>query len=220
MTVVASLNGSLSGCDSNTAITSYDEALCLWNSTPYYFIFRYISNYDTEQSGDLSSYELNNLAIAGWSVGLVQHALAGGSTLTSALGTTIGNRAVNNAKSITAPTGAYLWLDIENYGSGSDPIGFCQAWSNAVKADGTFKPALYYGAPGLSISQVQSLLNNGYFMAAWAGCGQYTGIGESIDQGPCLTTMTGTCNGYTWNVPIDKDTLLSGKTVGGFVVRG
>ena len=207
------LTGTLVGCDTATAIGSLAEANCLWGATPYDFIGRYISNSSTESSGDLSSTELSNLVNAVWKVAIIQHALAGGTTLTASMGTTYGNNAVNNAKSIGVPRAAALWLDIENFNTTySDPMGFCKNWSAAVMADGTYVPALYYGAPGLSATQVNLLMTGGYFSDAWAGCGQATGIGESIDQGPCLTTMSANC-GTAYSVSIDEDTILSGKTV-------
>ncbi len=209
---IASYSGPLSGCDTATQITSAAEAQCLFDNTPYYFIFRYISNYASEQPGDLSHEELLNLTGAGWLVGVVQHALAGGTTVTSSLGTTMGDRAVANAKSVGVPENAWLWLDIENYNTTySKPFDFCQAWANAVKA-GHYVPALYYGAPGLSASQVKGLVSSGDFKTSWAGCGQTRGIGESINQGPCVVQASATCSGSTYTVGIDEDTLLSGKS--------
>lgn len=172
-------------------------------------MFRYISLGKGESSGDLSKTELNNLTIVGWKVGVVQHAYSEGTVLTASLGSTAGSNAVYNANSIGVPSGAYLWLDIEDYSSSSNVYGFCEAVFNSQ-----YFPALYYGAPGLDATQVEYLLNNVYFEAAWAGCGAPTGIGEGINQGPCDTQMS--CDGSNV-VDIDEDQILSGKTVQGFI---
>lgn len=214
---VGSLGYTAQGFDTDTVISSEAEASCIVSKTNYSFVGRYISLQSTEQPGDLTHTELVNLAEAFLYVALIQHALAGGTVLTQALGTTYGQHAVANAKSISAPAGAYLWLDIENYGSGSDPIGFCEAWSNAVKADGTYHPALYFGAPGLSSGNVETLVNGGYFAATWSGCGAPKGFGESIDQGPCDIQINVTCSGTEYSLSADQDT-IEANSVGGFVI--
>ena len=213
-----SLSGPISGFDTAKSISSSAEAECLWSKSPYVFIGRYISNSNTEQPGDLSVDELNYLTGADWRVAVIQHALLSGSTLTASMGTNYGNVAVNNAQSISNPRGAYIWLDIEDYSSSSDPVGFCQSWSKAVTGNSAYLPALYYGAPGLTSTQVKNLLADGYFKAAWSGCGQTTNIGESIRQGPCATNLSETCSSGHYTLTIDEDTLLSNKTVDGFVV--
>jgi len=209
---IASYSGPLSGCDTDTQITSAAEAQCLFDNTPYIFIFRCISNYASEQPGDLSHKELLNLTEAGWLVGVVQHALAPGAPVTRSLGTTMGDRAVANAKSVGVPEDAWLWLDMEDYNTqDSKPFDFCQSWADAVKA-GHDVPTLYYGAPGLAASQVKGLVSSGDFKTSWAGCGQTQGIGESINQGPCDVQTSVTCSGTTYTLGIDEDTLLSGKS--------
>ena len=217
-TVVSFSSGTAySGCDSDTKFTSTAESACLFGNTPYYFIGRYISNTDYEQSGDLSNTELTYLTQEGWAVAVIQHALAGGTTLTESLGVTIANNAISNAESISAPSGTTLWLDVENFAADSSAQAFCAAWGDTVNRSGNFGAGLYYGSPGLTSSEVQYLLDDQLFFWAWSGCGQVTGIGESLRQGPCDTSMSGTCNGVTYTVSIDEDTKLSTATVGGFV---
>jgi hypothetical protein len=157
-----------------------------------------------------------NIAKSYLYVAIIQHALAGGTVLTPALGATYGGNAISNTKSIGVPAGAYIWLDIENFGSGSDPIGFCENWAGALQVDGTYYPALYYGAPGLSSAQVQQLMSQRWFSASWSGCGAPKGIGESIDQGPCLITVSATCGGTQYSLSADQDTVQA--SVGGFVI--
>ncbi|SHK93561.1 protein of unknown function [Alicyclobacillus tolerans] len=204
------------GCDTDQQITSSNEASCLFGDTPYYFIGRYISNTSYESAEDLQSTELEYLCSQGWYVAVIQHALNSTEELTATLGTEIAKNAINNAISIGVPSGVYLWLDIENYPSSSDAIGFCRAWANEVNLNSPYYPALYYGAPGLDASQIEGLVNSTYFLAGWAGCGAPTGIGESVNQGPCDITMS--CNG-SYVVSIDEDTLLA-TSLSGFVVQG
>lgn len=139
----------------------------------------------------------------------MQHAYSEGTVLTASLGSTAGSNAVYNANSIGVLSGPYLWLDTEDYSSSSNVYGFCEAVFNSQ-----YFPALYYGAPCLDATQVEYLMNNVYFEAAWEGCGAPTGIGEGINQGPCDTQMS--CDGSNV-VDIDEDQILSGKTVQGFI---
>lgn len=214
---VASLGVSSLGFDTDTQIGSQTEATCIVANTKYTFIGRYISNYSTEQPGDLDTTELLNITKGFLYVAVIQHALAAGSTLTAAVGTSMAQNAINNAKSASVPVGAYIWLDIEDYNSSSHPLDYCEAWSNTLKSDGTYHPALYFGAPGLDASQVEQLVNGGYFLASWSGCGAPKGFGESIDQGPCDITISATCSGTTYSLSADQDTIKV-NSVGGFVV--
>ncbi|MDQ7092079.1 hypothetical protein REC12_00525 [Desulfosporosinus sp. PR] len=147
-----------------------------------------------------------------WIAAILQCALAPDTTLNASMGTTYGNSTVSNAKSIADREQRHCGLTLKT-SILLVQMGFCQNWSAAIMAGGMYVPALYYGAPGLTASQVKLLLSGGYFSDAWAGCGQTKGIGEVMDQVPCVVKMSATCNGLIYTVDIDTDTLLAGKTV-------
>jgi len=67
-----------------------------------------------------------------------------------------------------------------------------------VKA-GNYVAALYYGASGLTASQVKGLTSSGDFNTIWAGCAKTQSIGESMNQGPSDVETSLTYSGTTDN---------------------
>jgi len=213
-----SLTGPLPGIDMAQKINSLSEAQALKQASGAAFIARYISRTLPENSGDLDATEVTNLVNAGFKLIAVQHYSGGTPVYTASLGTQYGNAAAKIASGLGLPSGTRVYVDVESPGAGSDTIAFVQAWVTELKrVAGTlgvsYIGGLYYGAPGMTAAQVQQLQSGGYTSVAWSGCGAPKGNGEQIDQGPCAQTLTG--GGYTWS--IDRDSLLSGFTVSGFV---
>ncbi len=113
------------------------------------FVIRYVSLESAEQSGDLTSDEAANILAAGLALMPVQHVAEPGWTPTSALGTTNGQNAAGNVRSVGFPSGVNVWLDLEGIAEGTATpaiIDYCNNWAAAVRAAPySFSPGLYVG---------------------------------------------------------------------------
>jgi hypothetical protein len=96
----------------------------------------------------LSAGEAQTILAAGIALMAVQHCPPAYWTPSAELGTTYGSAAAANAAAIGYPTGASLWLDLENMRPGCGAaaiIAYANAWSRAVRAT-DYLDGVYYGA--------------------------------------------------------------------------
>ena len=134
------------GFDCSTVVTAVvAENLAALGFT---FAIRYVSRVTPQNAGDLTVEEAQSILAAGLALMVVQHCPRPYWTPTAELGTQYGTVAATNAAAIGYPSGASLWLDLENMrpGSGADAIcAYANAWSRAVRGAG-YLDGLYYSA--------------------------------------------------------------------------
>jgi Rv2525c-like, glycoside hydrolase-like domain len=144
-TVTAATAGA-QGFDCDTVVTAtVAENLA---AQGYTFAVRYVSRVTPQNAGDLTADEAGSILAAGLALMVVQHCPPAYWTPTAELGTQYGTIAAANATVIGYPSGASLWLDLENMrpGSGVDAIcAYANAWSRAVRGAG-YLDGLYYSA--------------------------------------------------------------------------
>ncbi len=126
------------------------------------FVGRYLSLSPTEQSGDLSISEEQNIASGGLALMVFQHVRNAGWMPSASLGTTDGANAVANANAIKLPAGLDLYADLEGVSpsaTAQSVIDYCTAWYAAVSApNSTYVPGLYVGIDsGLTDTQLAGL---------------------------------------------------------------
>lgn len=142
------------GFDANTRV-SLAAASAFW-SAGYRYAVRYVRR-TTPHDYDLSTTEVLQLLRAGLGLMVVQHvtgpdAQGRGWIPTSALGAQYGETAADECRKLGLPKGIAVWCDLEGVRYiGDRPampaeqvIGFCNAWFDAVKAQG-YDPGLYVG---------------------------------------------------------------------------
>jgi Domain of unknown function (DUF1906) len=112
------------------------------------YAIRYLSRGFGQQSGDLSTDEVQTILAAGLALMAVQHCPRSGWAPAQALGDTYGQNAALNATAMGLPIGMSLWLDLEgvaSYSTAEDTIAYCNAWAGEVEGHG-YLPGLYVGA--------------------------------------------------------------------------
>jgi hypothetical protein len=140
------------GFDANTVITS--DLAQQFFAQGWRFCVRYVSR-GPESAGDLSSQEASDILGSGLALMPVQHVRAAGWSPSGDLGQQDGSGAAANAAAVGFPAGVNVWCDLEGAASGTtaqDVIDYCQAWFDAVAADG-FLPGLYVGAQAILSGQ-------------------------------------------------------------------
>lgn len=144
-TVTAATAGA-QGFDSDVVVTAVvAQALA---AQGYACAIRYISRVTPQNPGDLSAGEAQTILAAGMALMAVQHCPPTYWTPSAELGTTYGSAAAENAAAVGYPTGASLWLDLENMRPGCGAaaiIAYANAWCRAVRAMG-YLDGVYYSA--------------------------------------------------------------------------
>jgi len=96
--------------------------------------------------GSVTSYEVDTILNADLAFMPVTFGLKHGTPLHQALGLMYGDRSSKQAKAIGIPSGATVWLDLEDCtGTAQEISAFVNAWASVVKGEG-FMPGLYVGA--------------------------------------------------------------------------
>jgi len=142
----------LRGFDANTIITA--GVAQQFFSQGFSFCLRYISR-GSEASKDLSAAEASAILSSGLALMPVQHVAAAGWTPSGSLGRQNGTHAAANATLVGFPPGVNVWCDLEGVNSATPAqavIEYCQAWFDAVSAEG-FVPGLYVGADAILTGQ-------------------------------------------------------------------
>lgn len=200
------ISGPATGFDTDTAFSSQLQVQCL--AEVQSFVFRYIAldKDEVDAPESIQTVELAYILDGGLPLGLVQHPQQ--STWTAAQGTSDGNYAADNALYLGAPAGAYVWCDLEGFGS-IDPTSYLKSWAAAVKSSG-FLPAIYFGYPAQeSDPWVQGILS--YFYATWAAYN--SDVQYDIKQSSS-TTISNTCGGTQYSIgPADPDHTIRGSEI-------
>jgi hypothetical protein len=166
------------------------------------FVGRYVSLTSTEASTDLSSAEAVAVTENGLAILVVQHCYSAPSFPNYATqGTTDAATAISHLNAMSAPSGLFVYCDIENFPNATDAKNYAQAWANKITLDGTYKPG-YYGP-----QNVLNLITSGTFHGLWESTGEGSLTGANISQ---AGTETPTCGSYA----VDKDTMVT--ALGGF----
>jgi hypothetical protein len=149
---VAAAAAGLIGFDFDAELTAAQAAD--YAGQGYRFCIRYLSRDDASRAAnnagttpDLSEAEGAGILAAGLALMAVQHVARNWSP-SAALGATYGANAARYAGEAGLPPGVNLWLDLEDVAAGSatpDITGYCNAWFDAVAAQG-FVPGVYVGA--------------------------------------------------------------------------
>ncbi|HTX75587.1 MAG TPA: glycoside hydrolase domain-containing protein [Terracidiphilus sp.] len=167
-TIQAAATG-LVGFDTDTVVS--ESVARLFADEGFRFSLRYLSLGSSQDAGDLSPSEAEDMLSVGLALMPVQHAPTPGWSPTGELGQAHGANAAGNAASIGFPQGVNVWCDLEGVNSASsaeDVIDYCTAWFSAVAAAG-FVPGLYVGFnPGLTGEQLYDLPFEHYWQSASA----------------------------------------------------
>jgi hypothetical protein len=137
------------GFDSDTVLSaSVAQAFVQEGFT---FVIRYLSLGESEDEGDLSTAEAEDILNSGLGLMAVQHVDYPGWTPSETLGGQYGANAAANAKKVGLPAGVNIWLDLEGVADGvssSDVTAYCNAWFAAVAGAG-YVPGLYVGSDAI-----------------------------------------------------------------------
>jgi hypothetical protein len=209
---VVSLLSGAKGFDTDSVVSG-TYAACVATNDSMAFAGRYIPLAGISPTGDLTSAEAVALTENGLAVLVVQHPRGGTYASNSAAatkGTSDGNEAVSYLSGISAPSGIFVYCDIESFDTAAHAAAWADAWATVV--NGSSYKAAYYGP--------QNVL--GITTATWHGrwenvtCFGAALTGANISQGAeaCNSTqgVNLTCGGTT--VKIDHDTMVTG--LGGF----
>ncbi len=137
------------GFDTDTALSASAAQAFVQNG--FTFVIRYLSLGASEDEGDLSTAEAQNILNSGLALMAVQHVDYPGWTPSETLGGQYGANAAANAQEVGLPGGMNIWLDLEGVADGvssSDVIAYCNAWFAAVAGAG-YLPGLYVGADAI-----------------------------------------------------------------------
>ncbi len=141
---------------------------------------------------DLTAEEAEAILAAGLALMPVQHVFEPGWLPNGALGTQVGERAVQWLQDIGFPTGVNVWCDLEGVGDtdAQSVIDYCESWYAAVSAAG-YVPGLYAGyGVGLDDPQLYDLS----FQHYWAAYNTNSSIptrGYQLVQSPQSTNVAG-----------------------------
>ena len=187
----------LSGFDADSKISA-NTAKQFYN-LGYRFCLRYLSLQTTEQQGDLTNEEAADILQSGLALMAVQHVLDPGWSPTATLGTTFGQNAAQNAKSIGLAAGINIWCDLEGVKSDTESVSvidYCNAWIDAV-SDAGYIPGLYVGANnGLTDLELNQTLKFNHYWKSMSNVPNVTSRGYQLVQ-----SASGPVNG----VSIDAD---------------
>jgi len=137
------------GFDADTVLSAGLAQTFVQNG--FTFVIRYLSLGESEDEGDLSTVEAQNILNSGLALMAVQHVDYPGWTPSETLGGQYGANAAANAQEVGLPGGINIWLDLEGVAHGvpaSDVIAYCNAWFAAVAGAG-YVPGLYVGADAI-----------------------------------------------------------------------
>ncbi len=201
--VVSILSGAKGFDESGYAITGA-YAACAATNYGMSFVGRYISLTVGEQSGDLTSAEAVQITENGLAILVVQHCYSAPSfTNYAAQGKTDAQTAISNLDNMVAPSGLFVYCDIEHFLTFDDGAAYAQAWGTEINASGTYK-AGYYGD-----QTILNLITGVTWHGLWenvANMGALTGA--NISQGAATTLSCDT------SIGIDTDAMVTG--LGGF----
>ncbi len=141
------------GFDADTVLSASAARAFVQNG--FTFVIRYLSLGESEDEGDLSNAEAQDILNSGLALMAVQHVDYPGWMPSVTLGGQYGAAAAVNAQEVGLPGGMNIWLDLEGVADGtssSDVIAYCNAWFAAVAGAG-YVPGLYVGADAILNSQ-------------------------------------------------------------------
>jgi hypothetical protein len=116
-------------------------------------------------------------------------------------GTTDAETAITNLNNMAAPSGLFVYCDIENFPNATAGAEYTQAWANRINASGTYK-AGYYGP-----QNILNLITGGTFHGRWESTGEGPLTNANISQSGQETPTCGT-------FLVDKDSMVT--SLGGF----
>lgn len=200
---VVSMTSTAKGFDFDGTITGA-YAVCA-ASSPYSmsFVGRYISLTTTEASTDLSSAEAVQITENGLAILVIQHCYAYPLSFTdyATQGATDAATAISHLNAMSAPSGLFVYCDIENFPNASAGAAYAQAWANKINASGTYK-AGYYGP-----QNILDLITGGTFSGRWESTGEGALTNPNISQAGQSTPSCGT-------LLVDDDAMVT--SLGGF----
>ncbi|MCL6594812.1 MAG: DUF1906 domain-containing protein [Firmicutes bacterium] len=175
------------------------------------FVGRYVPLLGQPLSGCLTAAEAAAVTEHGVAIAVVQHGRLGPYVPTpAAQGAADGDAAVSYLKRIGAPTGLYVYVDVENPDeSVSNSVAYAVAWSTAVAGSGIYLPAVYSGPRLIR----QSTAAGAAWYATWSSpCfGSLAGFTPNILQFP-----TGICGSTAVLCGAIVDPDLTQVATGGF----
>jgi hypothetical protein len=175
----------------------------------YSYCGRYISLSTPELSGDLSGGEVEALTENGIAILVAQHPRGGANG--GSQGILDAETAISNLNSLGAPSGLFVYCDVENFTTFNDAVAYATAWGNKVNASGLYKPG-FYGAANILAATTAS------WHGLWENTTCFGGAlpGANISQGPeaCNGSFGDlkTCGGQ--QLRVDYDTAVT--NIGGF----
>jgi hypothetical protein len=206
---VVSLTSTAVGFDT-TDVVSGTYAACAATSHGKSFVGRYVSLTSPEASGDLSSAEATEITENGLAILVVQHCYSDPSFSNYATqGTTDAGVAITNLNAIGAPSGIFVYVDIENFDTAAHAAAYAKAWATKINGDGTYK-AGYYG-PSNVLGDISGVTWHGLWENVTCFGGALTGANISQGSDACSGGTTLACSA---SVTIDTDAMLTG--LGGF----
>ena len=134
MASVVSILSGASGFDADSVISG-TYAACAATNHSMSFVGRYIPKAGYSAAGDLTSAEAVQITENGLAILVVQHWRGGNYASDAAAasqGTSDGNEAVSYASSIGAPSGMFIYCDVESFYSHALGAAWAQAWATAV----------------------------------------------------------------------------------------
>lgn len=200
---VVTISSGVKGFDVGFQVITAAYAACIVQS-PYNmgFVGRYVSLSTTEAPTDLSAAEVLHCTENGLAIAVFQHCYSAPSFPNYATqGTTDATTAISHLDAMGAPSGLFVYCDIENFSTAANAAAYAQAWANKINASPKYW-AGYYGP-----QNVLNLISGGTFHGLWENSGQGPLTGANISQSGQVTP---TCGSFA----VDKDTMLT--SLGGF----
>ncbi len=170
------------------------------------FVGRYVSLTATEASTDLSSAEAVQITENGLAIAVFQHCYSRGNTNFANFATqghTDASTAISHLNAMSAPSGLFVYCDIENFVYASDAAAYASAWAAQINASGTYKAA-YYGPQNVLILITGPTLH---------------GLWENVTNMGALTSPNISQSGSSAlscdaSIPVDADLMVT--SLGGF----
>ncbi len=186
-------NGTITGAYAACAVTNYGMS----------FVGRYVPLAGISAAGDLTSAEAVQITENGLAILVVQHCHVKGTTFPNytTQGTTDANAAISYLNGIGAPSGLFVYCDIENFDNAPDAAAWATAWAQKINASGTYKAA-YYGP-----QNVLTLITGPTLHGRWESTGEGPLTSPNISQAGQSTPSCGT-------ITVDDDTMVT--SLGGF----
>jgi hypothetical protein len=155
------------GFDCNAPVNAVNGAA--FYKAGYRFAVRYVRRV-TNAAHDITGLEADTLHRAGLALMLVQHVELPGWIPSKDKGHMYGRNAAQHSREVGYPSGATLWLDLEEVSGGAlaaTIVSYCNAWHDVV-ADAGYHPGIYvgYGA-GLDAGQLYRALKFDRYWSAY-----------------------------------------------------